>query len=209
MKRARRPQRVLRRTGLVVTEGKLTEPQYLQRLRQELAASVVAAVSFRTVGQGQDPLRVVRAVREIEEEDRRRGREYDWRCCVVDVDSHATLGEALRRAADERIHVVVSNPRFEIWLLWHAVVSAGFKSGPELDRILRERGLLLNKDLGPRFPVGSHPGALHTAALADPEQVDGRQGPNPSSSMAVLIDLLLGGTGGMQRSSKLAAPLDR
>ncbi|PSL01019.1 RloB-like protein [Murinocardiopsis flavida] len=44
---------------------------------------------------------------------------YDEVWVVVDVDDHATLDEALQKGRQADIPIVVSNPCFEIWLIWH------------------------------------------------------------------------------------------
>lgn len=72
-RRRSRPTRSVRPRGLVITEGTITECQYLERLKQELPRQ---SASFKVLGEGADPLRVVkRAVKEMKRA------EYDWAVC--------------------------------------------------------------------------------------------------------------------------------
>jgi hypothetical protein len=44
---------------------------------------------------------------------------FDEVWCVFDVDEHHYLPEARQQAADNGIHVALSNPCFELWVLLH------------------------------------------------------------------------------------------
>ena len=44
---------------------------------------------------------------------------YDEVWCVFDVDEHPNVAEACQQAHDNDIHVAVSSPCFELWLLLH------------------------------------------------------------------------------------------
>ena len=104
--RERRPRRFERARGLVVTEGTVTEVQYLQMLRQQLPRD---AASLKVIGEGSDPLRVVkRALKE------RKNGDYSWTLCLVDCDDHESLQDALSLATEESIQVLVSNPCFDL-----------------------------------------------------------------------------------------------
>lgn len=84
----------------------MTEVQYLQMLRQQLPRD---AASLKVIGEGSDPLRVVkRALKE------RKNGDYSWTLCLVDCDDHESLQDALSLATEESIQVLVSNPCFDL-----------------------------------------------------------------------------------------------
>lgn len=105
---------------------------YLDRLKQALPRS---APSFKPIGAGCDPLRVVkRAIREIKQDD------FSWCFCLVDVDQHATLQEAITLAKGSGVELIVSNPSFEVWLAWHFVPLSRWVITAELAKLLDDNG---------------------------------------------------------------------
>ena len=70
------------------------------------------------------PLTIVRhavAEREkwLKDERRGRGTGYDSYWCVIDVDEHPDLAEALQVAQRHEINLAVSNPCIELWFVLH------------------------------------------------------------------------------------------
>ncbi|MDF9878493.1 RloB family protein [Cellulosimicrobium cellulans] len=188
--RNKRPARQLAQRILVVTEGTTTEPQYVERLDGFLRSKGATAVVKR-VGVGEDPLSVVRKC--IELRDKASGDESYAACvCLVDVDQHAALNAACELAAHESILLLVSNLKFEVWLRWHAEDKRSALSSSQLDRHTEKLGLIKDKALPPRFPIDQVHTACAIARRADPELREGRVGPDPSSAMPILVDLLLG-----------------
>lgn len=156
-----------KRLGLVVTEGQETEPQYLDQLKQELARTA-DVVQIKTVPVGKDPLTILRKCELERDRAEQRGKSYNWVCCVVDVDQHATLQECLKQAAKKGIHVVVSNIKFEIWLLWHVTRSRGPLNGRELDQLVEKNDLIRKKHLSPRFPIEKFAEAIEVPGSQTP-----------------------------------------
>lgn len=187
--RSSRPRRSERLRGLVVSEGSVTELEYVERLRQQMARDANAVI-VKAVGIGKDPAEVVRKAALLAEQADRAGKGYDWVCCLVDVDTHARLPAALTEAQKQGLHVVVSNLKFEVWLLWHKVWFGGPQSTSQLDRMVKEEQLLEGKHLAVRFPIENYPAAVEYAHRADPDLADRRKGPDPSSSMPLLLDLM-------------------
>lgn len=91
----------------------------------------------RSKGIGRDPGRVVKAALEINAAD---VDGYDEIWVLVDVDEHATLEAAISEAMASAIPMVISNPCFEIWLLWHYEDCAAHKTAQQLERQLAKRG---------------------------------------------------------------------
>lgn len=178
----RRPRRFERARGLVVTEGTVTEVQYLQMLRQQLPRD---AASLKVIGEGSDPLRVVkRALKERDDGD------YSWTLCLVDCDDHESLQEAFKVATKESIQVLVSNPCFELWLLWHLEDWRRHGSARDIQARLAKLEVLRNKSLTPSFPIGKYADARARSDKASPEHLVNLLGPNPSSPIPVLLKLL-------------------
>jgi hypothetical protein len=184
---ARRPKRALRKRGLVVTEGICTEPQYVDMLKRHLRGG---QVSVKTVGVGQSPKRVLSRARKEVKQAKRNSEPFDWCCLLLDVDQHTDLDECLREASRDGIKVLVSNLKFEVWLVWHVTDLASVEGTKELDRRVRKEDIMSGKHLNRRFPIHNHPQAVERARRADPDLAAGRVGPNPSSAMPVLIDLM-------------------
>lgn len=185
-----------RQRGLIVTEGTVTEPQYFDLLKQHLPRSW-ATVTVK--GAGKDPLNVLKKCIELRDKakSRDRGRRdgrpeqaYDWCCCVLDVDEHATLEQCLVEARKNNIEIVVTNRKFEVWLLWHCTDLSGERDGHELDALARKHRALVGKDLATQFPIENYREAAVRARRADPDLASRRIGPNPSSSMPILFDLV-------------------
>lgn len=174
---------------LVVTEGNVTEPQYVERLHQTLRGTGVA-VSVKTVGMGRDPVAVVRKSAELRDRAVKQKKAYDRCVCLVDVDTHASLSAAVALAKREGIDLVVSNLKFEVWLLWHVTEIRGSRSSHELDGLMAKHGLLRGKHLAPTFPMGNVQRAEEIAARAHPNLSIGEVGVDPSSTMPHLVALL-------------------
>lgn len=110
---------------LIVCEGEVTEPQYLNAFRRVHGANTVR---IRVEAPGGDPRALVERAIELQdaaEREARRARDVNLRFdevwCVFDVDQHQRLEEALRVAEHGGVHVAVSNPCFELWVLLHFV----------------------------------------------------------------------------------------
>ena len=184
--RRRKSPRTERTRGLVVTEGERTEPQYVDGVKQLFRGS---QVEVKTHGVGRDPASVLAKAQTLQRQAKSAGEPYDWCCVVVDVDDHTTLDRCLRDARKAGIHVVVSNPCFEIWLLWHYADHRAHTDRRALREAVRRFGIT-DKTLPPGFQFVAYPDATARARQADPDTATGRTGPNPSSAMPVLIDLM-------------------
>lgn len=186
-----RPQRKLARRILVVTEGTLTEPQYVEGLDHYLRTRGVTA-NVKPVSVGKDPLKVVQKCVEKRDEAAQNDKEYDDCVCLVDVDDHQTLSAAVQLAEREQIQLLISNLKFEVWLRWHAEDKRSALTSRQLDKLVAQLGLVKAKMLPQSFPFHQVHEACKRARAADPEMRAGRKGPDPSSSMPILVDLLQG-----------------
>lgn len=120
-----RPKRDYKKAILIVCEDAKSSPSYFEDLVQHLR---LATTEVKVCGRecGSDPLSVVDYA--IVERDRRaRDAErspavvsFDEVYCVVDVDHHKTLAQAVDKARrDGALTMIISRPCFEFWVLLH------------------------------------------------------------------------------------------
>lgn len=190
-RRRGRPHREPARRILVVTEGTRTEPQYVEGLNRYLRSKGATAI-VKPVSVGKDPLRVVQKCIEKRDEAARNDREYDDCVCLVDVDEHQTLPAAIQLAEREEIRLLISNLKFEAWLRWHAEDKRSALTSAQLDELMDKLGLVKGKILSQSFPFHRVRDASGIAQAIDPEMLPGRKGPNPSSAMPFLVELMQG-----------------
>jgi len=108
---------------IIVCEGKVTEPAYLNDFAKRNCNNLVAVVIHG--GEGDPRCVVDRAVNELnilKRAARRSSDSFDqyhkvW--SVVDVDEHDRLGDAIVRARDTGVNMAISNPCFELWGFLH------------------------------------------------------------------------------------------
>lgn len=120
--RRRKPVKSARAFVLIVCEGGKTEPLYFKSLRSKLGLNTVE-VEIEGDKSGSAPISVVD--RAIKLKLARAGSKgplefpYDVVWCVMDVDTHETLAQALDKAGANRLKVALTNPCFEYWYLLH------------------------------------------------------------------------------------------
>lgn len=177
----------------MITEGEVTEREYIDLLDQHLR-SRGSAVFVKPVGLGKDPVTVVKRCIAVRDDHDKGDPElrYDDYVCLVDVDKHSGLDAAIKLAHDESIPLLISNLKFEVWLRWHVEDKTSSLSTGSLDTLMKTLGLMTGKHLANGFPLHGVDRACQTARRADPSLAAGRKGPDPSSAMPVLIDLLRG-----------------
>jgi hypothetical protein len=119
----RRANRDSRREIHVFVEGEVTELRYIDDVKQ-LVRNPLIRVSCEG-GQGVPKTLVEKACarkKELLAQARAEKSEPNFEVwAVFDVDAHPHLGEAKTQARDNKVNVAVSNPCFELWLLYHFV----------------------------------------------------------------------------------------
>lgn len=125
-----------------MTEGIRTEVEYFKGLAAHLRATATTVLSLDVCGLGRDPLSVVQRAHDETQGGELIGQRdgFDQVWCVFDVDHHHRTEEAIAKAAQLGINVALSNPCFEIWLLWHFEDYAKHIDAPGLARRLRKHG---------------------------------------------------------------------
>lgn len=175
----------------MVTEGTRTEPQYVEGLNRYLRSAGATAV-VKSVSVGKDPMKVVEKCIEMRAKAADAEKHYDVCVCLVDVDQHDSLLAACQLASNESILLLVSNLKFETWLRWHIEEKRSALSSSQLDALTAKLGIVTKKVLSPKFPFNAVHKACAIARRADPHLEAGRIGPDPSSAMPILVDLMLG-----------------
>ena len=116
----RKPSRTVGKTILIVCEDSKSSPAYFKKFRKELCLS---SVKVEICGEecGSAPKSVVdfAKVKKLESETSTVRDDYDEIFCVVDVDGHPSLGDAIQKARDNSLNIIISNPCFEYWYTLH------------------------------------------------------------------------------------------
>ncbi|MCJ1684335.1 RloB family protein [Rathayibacter sp. VKM Ac-2928] len=123
-----------------------TEPDYLNYLRSKLGTT---GVTIEIARSGRDPLNLVRRAASLKSEDvieARRSRDigntFDSVWVMTDVDDFGeSVPSAIKEGADADIRVAVSNPCFEIWLVWH-IKDQGYCSTKAIQSTAVEIGVM-------------------------------------------------------------------
>lgn len=183
IQRERKPREV-RRPLLIVAEGELTERQYFEGLAQHFRNTGLIVSRTMVKGLGKDPLRVVKeAIRQRDDPNV----DYADVWAVVDVDEHALLDRAIQLADKSGIPLVVSNPCFELWLVWHYMDCSAHQTRDQLRRKLKNNGHS-GKAIPETFPHESVIDAARRSMATHPGAFI--RGENPSTTMADLISLI-------------------
>lgn len=178
------PSKQIKTHYAVFTEGQVTEPLYLQLLRQYLRPKY-ATFSIHAIGG--EPSKVLKEYRKARQRE-----DFDRAILIIDVDQHDRLDETLRECKSSTdVDAVVSSPCFELWLLWHAIDRRGHVETHECVKLTRSRNLTRDKALAMKFPIESIDEAMTRARDAWPNLTPNEKGPNPSSAMPWFIDLLI------------------
>ncbi|MFF0148763.1 RloB-like protein [Amycolatopsis sulphurea] len=187
---AARPER---RTIVVFTEGKNSEPDYVNGLKQlpHIARNVALNVELHpTHGV---PLKLVRLAVE-----RSADPEIDECWCLFDVEwprNHPNLEEARALARKHGILLAITNPCFELWLVLHYQDFDKFCTTADIERISRGLDKRSGKSLEAAQYLPSRAKAARRAHNLEKRHLrDGTVFPhdNPSSGMAKFLTAVEG-----------------
>lgn len=120
---------------VIVCEGKETEPNYFESLRQKFRLSTL---NIKVVSGKGSPVRIVDCAID---EKRKLGEPTDEVWCVFDTENpneNPTLKDAIEKAKKAKLNLAVSNPSFEYWYFIHFECSSRpFANGQEMKRTLK------------------------------------------------------------------------
>ncbi len=176
----------MRTTLRVYVEGVTTEPEYIDALKRlpEFIDSVSVDVSIEEAGA--TPMRLVEAACA---DKRRADLDIDSYWCVFDVESpdrHPHLDRARQMARDNGVHLAISNPCFEVWLILHHVRHSGHLSTNAAIQLRNELDDSGGKHLdGPLYMKMVDEAIRRAGSLREKHRRDCTDFPhdNPSSSM--------------------------
>jgi hypothetical protein len=181
---------------LVVCEGRVSEPEYFEELRNFAKNPLVVLKIVPNAGATK--MLVEHAIREMEKaegEARRCSdpyRRYDQVWCVFDVDNHGGLKQAVRLANTHGLKLAISNPRFELWLLLHFVAHSADRNGHTVQRILTKHLPGYDKHINFSKLVAGYPDAVRRARQLDSmHKTRGTAGGNPSTGVYVLTGVIV------------------
>lgn len=182
---------------LVVTEGKVTEPQYLSGLvracrnpRVRVEVSGEHGVPRTLVEHAKD--RKLRAAREAKSKHDD-NLAYDEVWCVFDIDEHPNVAEARNMAAANGIELAVSNPCFEFWLVLHFRDSPGCRDRGAMQSLSASLVGTQGKAVDFSAYRNGYHGAVKRAATIDARaKEDGEEGRCPSTGVYRLTESIRG-----------------
>lgn len=118
----REPLRTVGKTILIVCEDAKSSPDYFRKLRLKLS---IKTANVEVCGEqcGSDPKSVVDYANDRKDAAVRSpvNDAYDETFCVIDIDKHSKkkLNDAIQKARDNDIKLIISNPCFEYWYVLH------------------------------------------------------------------------------------------
>jgi hypothetical protein len=127
---------------LVVTEGKVTEKEYIEGFAKSVRNNRVEVKVYEGAGV---PKTVVETAKErkrtAEQRAEREGDDnlrYDEVWAVFDVDEHPSIPDAKQMARDNGIDLAVSNPCIELWLWLHFAEQPGIQHRHDLQQMMKK-----------------------------------------------------------------------
>lgn len=187
---------------LAVSGGIKTEAQYLDYVNGRVRSGGVKIVTAKS---GRDPVSLVKEARELAAEDKRNAKNSDdpenvfnaiW--VVFDVDDFAdSIPEAMKLAKEHGIRCAISNPCFEVWLLWHVSEFSSHDTTKATQKKAKQQevvGGVGGKTINLKQIEGNYNAARKSALNAERVHAEAaRKFPhdNPRSDVHQLIDYVL------------------
>ena len=184
----RKPFKDPRPVILIVTEGEVTEPEYLEGF---VRATRNPRVRIEVVGAASDPRTIVESAKELRNEAKTQARRekddnicYDEVWCVFDVDKHPNIPDAKQMARDNGLELAVSNPCFELWLWLHFADQPGMKRPDELQKMMKKHIPNYDKHVDyPDYAAGYDEAVKRASRLDKDAKLDNDEGRNPTTGV--------------------------
>jgi hypothetical protein len=196
--RGRRPAfRDPKPTILVVTEGEVTEPEYINGLQRYYRNPRVTVKIAKEHGV---PMTLVRNAKQYKQESETRAASerddnlaYDSVWCVFDIDNHPNIGNAKEMARDNSIELAISNPCIELWLLLHFRDNPGMQDRDTMLKKLKEHVPKYDKHVDFKIYAEGYPQAVQRARkMQDDAEEAGEPDRNPTTGIFELTELIRG-----------------
>lgn len=180
-----------RRIIRVMSEGYITEPEYLRRL-----AKSNSNIVLKIVKSGKSPDTLVREAQKLYRSTNRiRSSDQVW--CIFDVDdvSKQSIEKIRTRASANGIKTATSNPCFELWLVLHKENRTAYISSSKIQKRAESLGLVKGKKVaadGWSYLFDNYEDAKARAISLDNMHQQNGSPPrsNPSSDVWRLVDIL-------------------
>jgi RloB-like protein len=184
-RRAASSERPPKKRLLIVCEGKVSEPTYLDG-RRLAERNVVLEIDW--IKDAGDPLAIVQQA--VERKQNSLSTDFDEVWCVYDVDDHKRLVDAERLAVGNGIKLAISNPCFELWLHLHFLTHApGAMSRNKVRDAVRKRFPLYDKKVDYNDFRSNYENAKNLAIELDRHANDlGEPGKNPTTGFYHLTE---------------------
>lgn len=115
----KKPNRVVKKSFLIICEGKNTEPSYFNHFK-------LSTATIKPIGKGVSNLFLVGQAIKIKKQYEEDNKEFDFVWCVFDADPNhdspkqlINFTDALSLAESNSIKVAYSNQAFEYWFILH------------------------------------------------------------------------------------------
>ncbi len=182
---------------LVVTEGKVTEPEYLRGFQSACRNPRVTIRVAPEHGVPKTLVELAKQYKEVAKAEACRERDdnlaYDAVWCVFDIDNHPRVGEAKVMARDNGIRLAISNPCFELWLLLHFRDNPGMKDRSRVKAMLAKYVSEYDKHVEYAAYSAGYEHAVKRAERMDQAADRARDsGRNPTTSVYQLTELIRG-----------------
>ena len=186
---SRLPKKVIR----VLTEGMVTERDYIKILRSQYREVVVDIIR-----EGSPPRALVDKARRYQTSKDKQNPDFDEIWCIFDVDQHPNIEQAIREARDNDINIAITNPCFELWLVLHYQDQSGYISSSKIQSEARRLGILKGKHLSEdsaNIVRGNYEEAKSRAQRLEKRHIgdNSESWENPSSQMWKFVDRLARG----------------
>lgn len=187
--RARRPSyKESKPVILIVTEGEVTEPEYLEGFAK---ACQNPRVRIEVVGGAGVPKSIVEAAKERKREAEKRARRekddnlgYDQVWCVFDIDQHPNIPDARQMARDNGIDLAISNPCIELWLWLHFADQPGMQHRHKLQQMMKQHVPNYDKHVSySDYSDGYTEAVKRASRLDESAEADNDEGRNPTTGV--------------------------
>lgn len=183
---------------LVVAEGQVTEPEYLNGFARATKNPRVQIEVVGGVGMPRTIVELAKARKQEAEKRARRERDdnlcFDEVWCVFDVDQHPNLSDAKQMARDNSIKLAVSNPCIELWLWLHFADQPGMRHRHELQKMMKRHIPDYDKHVIYADYSTGYPAAVERASRLDTDtEADNDEGRNPTTGVWRLTESIRSG----------------
>lgn len=187
------------KTVLICCQGTATEPQYFRRL-----ASLRKWGNVQIDSEAKDPAKVLAHAETL---NGRKNPNYDYVFIIVDLDNDsieelkrvsASCQKKTKLSKNSKYHLVLSNPSFDVWLVWHLKPLTHQAPIADLQQLLQKEEMLVRKSkkgslrsgtpktISENFPFENLESAISNAIKVDLDVVGG----HPSTSIPAMIELV-------------------